>query len=299
MHPVVKRTLERLLVVGAVPAGRLRTRGRSLVLSYHGIAPDGAPRAGNGSLQLARAAFAAQLDALVGHVEVVPLAALSRPAGGRPRVAITFDDGYVGAVRHGVEELATRGLPATIFVAPGRLGGHAFWWDVLAGATGEFPAHDRGHVLTALAGRDESVRRWAEGRFPADDALPPWLRSATEDELRAALRHDGITLGAHGWSHANMAALPPDELRAELARPLAWLRERFPAATVPWLAYPYGLESPDVRRAARDAGYEGALRIEGGWFDPAAGDAFGRPRFNVAAGLSLEGFLLRANGVLA
>src|SRR2546422_8966546 len=64
---------------------------------------------------------------------IVPLEEVLTPApsGRRPRVAITFDDAYQGAIAIGVEELARRGGPAALFVVPAFGGGGSFWWEPL------------------------------------------------------------------------------------------------------------------------------------------------------------------------
>lgn len=300
MITAVKRIVERTLVLtGAAAMARHRRAGQTLVLAYHGVRADDAPPAGDASLHLPRRAFARQLDALVRTHDVVPLADVLAPAPrDRPRAVVTFDDAYAGALEHGLEELARRALPATIFVAPGLLG-RTTWWDRLADPRGGAIATDaRDHALHALAGRSDAVLAWAAGQGILPDASP-LPRIATEAELARAASRPGVTLGAHSWDHPNLAALRPAELAPELARPLAWLRERFPAATVPWLAYPYGLHSPSVVAAAAAAGYTGALRVDGGWVDgPALARPHALPRLNIAAGLSLDGFRLRLAGLL-
>ena len=84
----------------------------------------------------------------------------------------------------------------------------------------------------------------------------------------------------------------------ELTRSLEWLTHRF-ASVVPWLAYPYGLGSPEIGRAAAEAGYRGAFGISGGWLPRTDPDAFDLPRLNVPAGVSLHGLALRLGGLRA
>ena len=293
----LKHAAERLATGGGLArAARARMRGGTLLLAYHNVVPRGEAPVGDLSLHLARDAFAAQLDRLMETHDVVPLADAVRLAGrrgGRPRVAITFDDAYRGAVTAGVAELAARGLPATIFVVPGRVGGGSFWWDALGA-----PAAFRGRALTDARGEDGAVRRLAREIGSSEIDVPPHALPASEDELRAAADGAGITFGSHTWSHPNLAALSADEVERELRDSLDWLRARFPSTAIPWLSYPYGLASPAVARAAAAAGYEGALRVEGGWMRGAPADRFAVPRLNVAAGVSLAGFELRAAGVL-
>jgi peptidoglycan/xylan/chitin deacetylase (PgdA/CDA1 family) len=280
-------------------AGRL-VRGRALVLAYHNVVPHGAPPVGEHALHLPQRCFADQLDRLAEVADVVPLADLFAAPGShrRPRAVITFDDAYAGALTVGALELRQRRLPATIFVPPGLLGGRSFWWDdvIPRGAT-SLPPKLREALIEECAGRDDRVR--AHEAQPADaSSMPSWARSATTAELREAAQAGGITLGAHAWQHPNLAALAEEELDAELARPLAWLRETFPKCVLPWLSYPYGRHSDRVREAARAAGYAGAFRIEGGWLPADAQPGFALPRLNVPAGLSAKGFALRLAGLL-
>lgn len=285
---------------GAATVSRFLRRRDTLVLAYHNVVPDEAAPFGDRSLHLRRRDFAAQLDLLGRTCEVVALddVATPRGRGTRPRVVVTFDDAYRGAVTLGVEELRRRGMPATIFVPPAFVGALSFWWDAIADpATGTAPGGARDQLLTVLRGDDGAVRAWAAAAGLPLRPVPSWGEPATEDELHAALRHPGLALAPHSWSHRNLAALDEDEVRDELERPLHWLRERF-AAVVPWTSYPYGLATSTVERLARVAGLRGALRVDGGWISGAAANPFALPRFNVPAGISRSGFAFRTAGIL-
>jgi peptidoglycan/xylan/chitin deacetylase (PgdA/CDA1 family) len=255
---------------------------------------------GDSSLHLPRAAFSGQLDALLEMADVVPLdAALSAGSAGsgRPRVAITFDDAYRGAVLTGVRELVERDLPATIFVPPALLNDGIFWWDALTpdGMPGLAP-EIRDDALRRMAGKGSEI---LEHHGCTDTSrIPAWARGATESELRDAARQPGITLASHSWSHPNLAALSPDELEGELRRPLAWLRERF-TGVLPYISYPYGHYSAAVERAAAEAGYAAAFRIDGGWLRDGGASRYAIPRLNIPAGLSNAGFRLRLSGLFA
>ena len=299
----VKRLAEHALAWSGVPWLSARARRHAtLILAYHDIVPHGAVRGGDASLHLPQAQFADQLDALARTHDVVPLdVALGggAPARSRPRAAITFDDAYYGAVTAGVEELARRALPATIFVPPGLLGGQPFWWDVLAPAgDAGLDAGVRARALATLTGTPRTHHANARRTPATRPPLPSHVRSATEEELSRAAATPGIALGSHTWSHPNLAALDEPELGDELARPLAWLRERYDGV-VPVLTYPYGLFSPRVQHAARAAGYEAALRIDGGWLVRGRHDAFDLPRLDVSSGVSAAEGRLRVAGVLS
>lgn len=301
MRTLLKPAAEKLLCrSGLARLARSLRRGGAVVLAYHNVVPDGEPCGGDRSLHLPQREFARQLDLVRRTHDVVPLPALAGSRrGGRPRAAITFDDAYQGAVTAGVEELARRGLPATVFVAPAFVGGASFWWDVLSDAGGGgLPPELRERCLAELRGRDAGIRRWAGERGLPLAEVPPHQTGATEAQLDAACRAGGIALGAHTWSHPNLAALPEEELEEELVRPLRWLRERF-SPVLPWLTYPYGLATPAVEDAARRAGYDGAFRVDGGWMPPHPARAqHSLPRVNVPAGASLEHFELRTSGLI-
>ncbi len=299
MRSGIKRLLETVILRGG-PArlARARLHGRALILAYHNILPEGARPGGDGSLHLPRRSFGAQLDQLARSSDVVPLESLldDRPSGSRrPRVAITFDDAYQGAVTVGIEELVRRGLPGTIFVAPAFLGGRTFWWDVLSDGVSGLTVKLRTQALTELRGQDDAIRRWAHGRSTVSLGESD-AKTATEAELAAAARQSGVTVGSHTWSHPNLALLNADDLRTELYQPLAWLQSRFESA-IPWLSYPYGLSADHVERAAASCGYRAAVRISGGWIAPNLANRYALPRLNVPAGLTPTGFGLRTAGL--
>ena len=296
----VKSLLETGLVwSGGAALCRAALDRHALVLAYHNVVPDDTPPFGDRPLHLPRRAFVRQIERLLRCHSIVPLdeVLMPAPARSRPRVAITFDDAYRGAVLLGIEELARRGVPASVFVVPGFVGEGPLWWDAVTGESGGIDSGVRAHALERLAGRDRDVRCWAAAQGLPVRAVPEWGRLASEVELRAATRHPGITLGSHTWSHPNLTRLPPDELRQELSRSLEWLRERYDRA-IPWVSYPYGLTSPDVEAAAVAAGYEAGLALGGGWFAPPSANRYALPRSNVPAGLSLNGFVLRVSGLV-
>lgn len=277
-------------------------RDRVLVVAYHNVIPDDVAPAGDLPNHLPLRRFVAQVEALSATHSIVSLddAVKAGPdRAGRPRAVITFDDAYRGAVQYAVPELARRGLPATIFVAPARLGDQQFWWDTLArpDGTGLDPVL-RTSALGALHGEEDAIlaeARRAEWPLARMGAV---FRSSTLDELTAALgRTTGIVLGSHSWSHANLSQLSDDALAIELSRPLEWLRARVEPSTA-WIAYPYGAFDRRVALAAELAGYSGGLGISGGWIPRAPTERMALPRLNIPPGLSQAGFLLRSSGLL-
>lgn len=300
MNSALKHLAERALIGSGVELfGRRAKTADTIVLAYHDIVPAGKALAGESSLHLSQREFGRQLDILSRTHDVVSIRALAGEPTlpTRPRVVITFDDAYAGALAAGVDELVKRAIPATIFIAPALLG-TVPWWDALAEpGSGTLEDATREHALTALAGRTATILKFAAERRTTSARSTTLPRIATESQIESVASAPGITIGSHTWSHPNLTALPQPELDAEMLLPLNWLKGRF-ASFVPWLAYPYGLFNEAVEKSAERAGYIGAFRIDGGWL-PRSGQSpsFALPRFNVTAGLSLEGFRLRAAGI--
>ena len=300
MHPVLKRRVERAASISAVGWLTQRlVRSKRLILAYHGIVPDGESSAGEQGLFIRQSDFTAHLDMLAAVADVAPLGRIDEPGDGRPRVAITIDDAYRGAVDVGVRELAARSLPATIFVAPGRLNNHVFWWDALSHGSAQLDEEFRNHALYELGGADEKVRAWAASvTIPVSDELPRYAQTASRAELAESLRFSGLTLGSHTWSHPNLTSLGVAEIGLEARRSRQWLHAEFGDRVIDWLAYPYGLHSVQTQLAVADAEYAGAVTIGGGWYRPGDVSPFARPRLNVGAGLSVAGLRARLYGAV-
>jgi peptidoglycan/xylan/chitin deacetylase (PgdA/CDA1 family) len=289
-----------ILASGVTHLTRRAHRSRVLVLAYHNVVPTGEAAEGDGTLHLPQREFAQQLDAIRRTHDVVPLESIfDRPATrGRPRVVITFDDAYAGAIDAGLRELKRRDMPSTVFVAPGLLG-RVTWWDALARPGGAgLPEAVRSHALEELAGKGDGVVEWAKssGNFPGDLKQRP--RIARLEELKHAVTEFRVTLGSHTWSHPNLRALTDAEVREELSSSLEWLRAWFPDATIPWLSYPYGYWSESVCSTAAELGYTAAVRVEGGWVGAeGARERYEIPRLNVPFGMSVNGLSLRLAGI--
>jgi peptidoglycan/xylan/chitin deacetylase (PgdA/CDA1 family) len=275
--------------------------GRSLVLVYHNIVPDEVEEVGERTLHLPLGSFVEQLDILSATCDILPLDSLIHEApnrsGRRPKVSITFDDAYRGAVELGVGELSRRGLPATIFVSPGLLGGRAFWWDEFADQDSRTLSEEfRNRALDECRGEDSAIRRWARRLGHEENAVGVYAKSASINELGAAVGGGCISLASHTWSHPNLTRLDASELQAELEKPLQWLDAHF-ESVIPYLSYPYGLSNPRVQKAAATAGCRAAFLIEGGRIPRKTGNRYALPRVNVGSGLSRNGFVLRVAGI--
>lgn len=292
---MLKRSIEFVLLKsGAVSISLARRAGSLLVLAYHNVV--GERRAsGDTSLHLPLDQFVSQLDVIEECASVVSLDDESGERD-RLRVALTFDDAYAGALELAIPELQRRQLPATIFVAPGLLGAAGTWWDQYLGQSVVGAEEIRGEALATHGGDATKISRWMSARGVSAQELPAEYGIASEQQLARVAMQPGVTLGCHTWDHPNLAALPPTEVHRQLRQSMDWLGNY--SSYRPWIAYPYGMESPTVRRICRELGLVRGYRVSGG-FGKSGGDPLGRARYNVASGLSLDGFRLRLAGILS
>jgi peptidoglycan/xylan/chitin deacetylase (PgdA/CDA1 family) len=218
-----KETVKRALAAGVDRLPR-HAEARAVILCYHSIHP---------SLTFASATpdqFSEHLAWLGEHADVVPLAEIRSPqAAGRPRVAITFDDGYEDNFTHAFPLLQEARMPATFFVTAG-----------------------------LVAGDEAVVRRFAETlrRCSRDE-----LRPLTWTQLREMLTA-GAEIGSHTYSHPNLARLLPGEILPELRRSKELLEDTL-GVPMRAFAYPFGKPrrhvTPAAVEAAATAGYEQAV----------------------------------------
>jgi peptidoglycan/xylan/chitin deacetylase (PgdA/CDA1 family) len=182
-----------------------RTPATAVVLYYHSIPKD------------KRAAFARQMDELVRIGKPLPADFRLALAPGEHFVAVTFDDGYQNNIENAVPELVQRGIPATLFVVTGALGGTPTW---------------QRHA-EALDYREPIMSADAIGQLPLDL----------------------IRVGSHTRTHRMLTALPEDEARRELSESRRTLSE-ITRSDVRLFCFPYGAFDERLIAWCREAGYE-------------------------------------------
>lgn len=270
-------------------------RAAAVVLVYHQVV-DAGP--GGAELAVHPERFEAHLDVLRERTEVVPLAGIREGSRGRPRVAVTFDDGYLDNVETAAPRLAARDVPATCFVTGWSLDAdREFWWDELDHLLGGgAPAVPVAPFDTVLAGRPLRVDLSdVEARRRAATAITLRCYRATPDDIRATIdalavhlgvelamcdrhRHageagiarlaavPGITVGAHTVRHPALSVLSPAARDAEIRESKERL-ESLVGRPVTQFAFPFGHAASidaDCERSVAAAGFELACRNEPG-----------------------------------
>jgi peptidoglycan/xylan/chitin deacetylase (PgdA/CDA1 family) len=264
-----------------IPRVRTHPCGPTVVLMYHRV-----DRRAHDPLRLCVTPehFAEQVAAIRQVADLVAPHQIFEP-GSRPRVAITFDDGYLDNLEHAAPVLEAHDAPACIF-ATDHLGPDAaeYWWDqldhlFLDGDAGvPYVELDLAHGTVRYDIRNEAgrIRTFSVLNNVFRDLAPDTRRghlAVLHEQLgrtpvhcdahrrldRADLRAlaDGglVEIGGHTAGHA---ALPLVD-RATAAAEIAGNRATVAAATgrAPRLfAYPYGTYARRSATQVRRAGYE-------------------------------------------
>ncbi len=231
--------------------GRGMSRGRFLVLAYHGV--DDAER------------FRAQLLSVLAHrrpialdeVEETLVAGRELPAG---RFLVTFDDGRRSVLRTGLPVLRELDVPAALFVVAGLVDtAEPFWWDevearsLAGGTTSVAPGTGAQLVRAVKAVTDIDRRRALEELRIATPDLELGYPHLSSDEL-IELDRSGVAIGSHSLTHPCLDRCGDDELRLELSESRQVL-EAILGRSVRTLAYPNGNVDHRVVAASKDAGY--------------------------------------------
>lgn len=239
-------------------------RNGTLILCYHRIA-EGVEdplylcvRPGN---------FAAHLEEMSRVREPTTLADVSVPSR-RPRVVVTFDDGYRDNLTNALPIAESKGVPITVFVTSGILGNrNGLWWDRLGTLLRSRPPHVR-EIDLPVGGRNvrlpvgssgiredlASVRRhllplrvteieraldagseqWHVGSAPPTDA-----ETLTREDLLQLAASDTATIGAHTVDHVRLRDRSEREQQDTISGSKREL-EKSIGRTVSHFAYPFG-----------------------------------------------------------
>lgn len=218
--------VKRAIKQGISGAARLvRSRGpRTVILCYHSINP------ADSYLAIPPDAFRAQLQWLKDNGftfhTVSQLAADLSPSD-RPRVVLTFDDGFADNLTLATPIMKELGATGTVFVTTGLVQGV----DRIVSPMRKMTQYDQ-----------------------------PFLTPAQVRELHAA----GIEIGGHTHTHGNLALLDNDQLARELGDSKAWLEQTI-GGPITSFAYPFGKRhmnyTADTMNRVEQAGYHCAAAV--------------------------------------
>jgi peptidoglycan/xylan/chitin deacetylase (PgdA/CDA1 family) len=198
----------------------------------------------------------------------------------RPRLALTFDDGWKDNFEAAFPLSRKYGIPFTVFICPQMMTRREGFWTSQAGSlwvaaqgTGKLAAISALCGLEATRSADSLIeslkhvnpkdREAVISRMQA--ALQPWAQPAGVEsseqmltwrdvkEMSAA----GIAFGSHTNTHAILTDIPGNDAIEELTESKKAIEAELQACLL--FAYPNGDWSPQVRDLVAQAGYQAAF----------------------------------------
>lgn len=182
-----------------------RPRGKCIVLNYHGVKPD------------ERRIFAEQMELVKRLAKPLRADTASLPEESGNYVVVTFDDALEGVLDNALPELASRGIPATIFVVTETIGKPANWQDM-------GPSDAAGHKSMTLA------------------------------QLKS-LPIELITIGSHSMTHPLLSSIDREQLWREVKGSREKL-ETLLQRRIDLFSCPYGVCDIQTIVCCREAGYK-------------------------------------------
>lgn len=293
--------------------GRARLSDAGVVLMLHRVLADSstAAKPHRAALCVGQKQFEQLLRWLRRHFDCVPLQQLLElPGGDRPRVALTFDDGWRDNADIAYPLLERYEVPASIFLSTDFIGSHqGFWWEsigetlwqpgqgaalqpllaqlqelqltpppsLLQPGTSDARSRALASYLQRLKGLAPETLQTLADSCP-DTGAPQSLDWAQVKRLE---RSGLVRFGPHGASHGILTRLDTAALRADLLRSHATLREHCQAPLAVY-CYPNGDHSPEVRAAVAELGYRYALGTRPGLIEAEGNPALALPRIDVS-----------------
>jgi peptidoglycan/xylan/chitin deacetylase (PgdA/CDA1 family) len=232
--------------------------------------------------------FAGHLEEISRAREPSTLADVSATSR-RPKVVVTFDDGYRDNLANALPIAESKGIPITVFVTSGILGNHnGLWWDRLGtllrsrpprvreidlpvgGRTVRLPLGASGiradldsvrrHLLPLRVAEIEQALDVISEQWQVSSAPPPDAATLTPEDLRQLAASDTVTIGAHTVDHVRLRDRPAREQQDTISGSKKELEQSIGRA-VPHFAYPFGHRDDFDDRsvdAVRSAGFDTA-----------------------------------------
>jgi len=218
-------------------------------------------------------------------------------ASARPRVAVTFDDGWSDTATVAFPALQAHGIPAAVFICPNLMDKSMPFWpeQVVADAKRVTPSGSKQRGLP---------NRWAEQLIEELKHLPEDLRSrrlellgsgaAAQDAREECedstmswreaqqVKDGGMAIGSHTLSHQLLLTVPVATAETEIKQSRRLLEERLDSECS-LFAYPNGDASEELASITRAAGYKAAFVNEPGVWSEST-DSMLVPRVNIWEG---------------
>jgi peptidoglycan/xylan/chitin deacetylase (PgdA/CDA1 family) len=307
----VKSSVALLMHLAGVDRWKIRRNSIdcSAILMYHRVLPGAAAEGVQPGMFVHPETLDLHIEYIQRHFDVVPLSSLAprtaatakNDRGRLPKVALTFDDGWLDFYVHAFPILQRRKVPATVFLPTNYIGTNRwFWTDRLARLLGRISPIAVKGIRMRSANQTARTILHLNGNFKrriesAIAILKPLRLEAIEDALeeiealagespdphgRAFLNWEEVSelygsgivhFGSHTASHSILTTLTDAEARRELRTSASVLREHkiVDPAFIPF-CYPNGAVSTRIAELTCDAGYHLAVTTQRGWVRPNA-----------------------------
>jgi len=258
---------------------------RVQILMYHGVNATGDTSYNGRHISVKR--FEKHLRYLKKHFEVLSLGEAFNAAGTKkkrkPRVTITFDDGFENNLKYAAPLLKKYDLPATFFISSICVTEETdiLWPDVVdlilynresVGADGkEFILSKKGFYNSELRKtlqehiknqnsekRDAIIKELAE-KYDLNtlkkNSDPEQWKMMTANQVKQLSEFPNVEIGSHCHNHYNLANLSIENAEHELKKSKQLL-ENCIGKSVTSIAFPDGSYTKKVKQQAYDAGYD-------------------------------------------
>lgn len=262
--------------------------GGDIILMFHRILPENeVEECFDPHLVLAEAGFLELLEILGNEYQwasLTEIAAEDREELSKPRVALTFDDGWEDTYRVAYPHLKRLQVPATVFLCTNLVGTtrllpeerlariwqHALQTDRIA----EFHKNlTTWGVISApsVRARLQAVKQIPNAHKHVMLSVLERLHDVPEHRQRHMMNwlevHEmashGIEFGSHTASHVTLTAEPEEQVVSDLQQSVQTLTQQLGKAPA-WLAYPNGMVDAFVAETARRLGFQGAVTTRPG-----------------------------------
>jgi peptidoglycan/xylan/chitin deacetylase (PgdA/CDA1 family) len=287
---------------------QLASRGAVTVLTFHRVLDDReyARSSSLPGILVRERTFDGLLALLAREYEIVDLGCGApdwSPRLTRPRVAITFDDGWLDNLRYAFPIAARHHASLTIFVCSGLTGRRFPFWPeqalrslrepaALEQAKNLFPQlvdrsieDFRESLVERLKQTDPAQRgeylnilQRAAGIDTQTDDSEPCNQVVTGDQIRE-LHRNGVRIGSHTVNHPILTQIDSGDAASELEESRKQLEQDLRSKCVS-VAYPNGNHNSEIRRVARETGYCFGFTTESGAWTPDS-DLLQIPRINI------------------
>ena len=235
---------------------------------------------------------------------------LAAPRAGRRFVVLTFDDAYKDNLRHALPILRRQEAPFTLYVPTALVDGVGeLWWQAIEDIIGRQDAiamtadGETDYVDTSTTSRKHEAFNalyWQMRKMPEAERVQLVRSFATAygydlerqcrtlimdwQELRLFAGEPLCTIGAHTVHHYELAKLPPEQARSEMAQSADILFAQFGQRPVHF-SYPLGGPLSAGQREfdlARDIGFKSAVTTRpGGLYPRHASEPHALPRISL------------------